>query len=122
MADVIKVKPSARVILQKNSGAVLVDQQFSPAAAAYTSHVAQAQSLLTNTTTSLALGGIATVRNLLLQADNKCVIKVNGQVTTGLDLVGTNSMYVAYSTSITAVSVVNESTTNTVTVNYVATN
>jgi hypothetical protein len=121
MADVIKVQPSARIKLTKNSGVVLYDQQFAPSASAYTSHVGQAVLIAANTSSTLSIGGISAVRNVLLQADNQCTVKVNGQ-TSGVLLVGTNSVYAAYSTSLTAIKVVNASTTNTVTVQYVVSN
>lgn len=122
MADVIQIKPQARVRLQKNTGDVLYDQEFAPAASTYTSHVVQAITLATNTSVTLDQGNIVAVRNLLVQADNAVTIKVNGQVTTGLPLVGTNSVYCLFSTSVTAFKVVNASTTNTATVNYVFSN
>lgn len=121
MSDVIQVKPSARIKLQRNTGVVLYDQQFAPAAATYTSHVAQAITLATNTSSTLSIGALAPVRNALLQADNACTVKVNAQAT-GVLLVGGSSVWVAYSTSLTAIKVVNDSNTNTVTVNYVVTN
>lgn len=121
MADVIQVKPQARVTIQKNTGVVLYDQQFAPAASTYTSHVGQAITVGTNTSVTLSIGNIAAVRNVLLQADNACTVKVNAQ-SSGVPLVGTNSVWVAYSTSLTAIKVVNASLTNRVTVNYLVTN
>jgi len=121
VADVIQLKPQARVQLKKNSGDTLYNQEFAPAAQTYTSHVGQAITVGTNTSVILSQGAIVNVVNLLLQADNACTIKVNAQAT-GTPLVGTNSVWVAYSTSLTAVKVLNSSTTNTVTVNYVLTN
>lgn len=122
MADVIQIKPQARVRLQKNNGDVLYDQEFAPAASTYTSHVVQAITLATNTSVTLDQGNIAAVRNLLVQCDNAATIYMNGQATTGLPLVGTNSVYCLYSTSVTSMKVLNASTTNTVTVNYIFSN
>ena len=121
MADVVQLKPSARVKLQKNTGAVLYDQIFAPAAANYTSHVGQAITLATNTSVTLSQGNIVNVRNAMLQADNACTVKVNAQAA-GVPLVGTNCVWVAFLTSLTAIKVVNASLVNTVTVNYVVTN
>lgn len=107
--------------MQKNTGKVLVDQQFAPAAADYTSHVAQATIAGTNTSTVLNLGTIVAARNFFLQADQPVTILVNTQ-TSGVSLVGTNSVWVAYSTSITSIKVKNTSTANAATINYIATN
>lgn len=122
MADVIQIKPSARIKLQKNTGQVFYDQQFAPSAASYTSHVGQAIALATNSSVTLDMGNIVTAANALLQFDNPCLVRVNGQVTTSLSMVGTNSVWAAYSTSLTAIKIVNQSTTNTVTINYLLTN
>jgi len=121
VADVVQVKPSARVKLQRNTGVVLYDQIFAPAADTYTSHVGQAITLATNSSATISQGNIAAVRNAMLQLDNAATIKVNGQ-TSGSPMVGTNSVWVAFSTSLTAIKVVNASLTNRVTVHYVLTN
>ena len=121
MADVIQVKPQARVRLQKNTGVVLYDQQFAPPAADYTSHVAQSIVIATNTSVILNQGNIVNVRNAMLQMDNACKLKFNA-ASTSTPMVGTNSVWVAYSTSLTAIKVKNASTQNTVTVQYIVTN
>lgn len=121
MADVIQVKPQARVRLQKNTGVVLYDQQFAPQAAEYTSHVTQSIVVGTNTSVVLGLGNIAAVRNAMLQMDNACLLKFNG-ASTSTPMVGTASVWAAYSTSITAIKVKNTSTQNEVTVLYIVTN
>jgi len=121
IADVVQVKPSARVKLQRNTGATLYDQIFAPAADTYTSHVGQAITLATNTSATLSQGNITAVRNAMLQMDNACTIKLNGQAS-GAPMVGTNSVWVAFNTSLTAIKVVNASLSNTVTVYYIVTN
>ncbi len=121
MADVIQVKPSARIQLKKNSGVVIYDQQFAPVAATYTSHLGQSVLVATNTSAALSVGGIATVRNMLVQSDQPVNIKINGQ-SGSVPLVGTNSVWAAYSTSVTAIKVFNNSTTNTATIQYIVTN
>jgi len=121
VADVIQVKPQARVQLKKNTGDVLYNQEFAPDPQTYTSHVGMAITVGTNTSVILSQGNIVDVVNLFVKANNACVLKVNAQAA-GTPLVGTNSVWVAYSTSLTETKVLNESTTNTVTVNYVLTN
>jgi len=121
MADIIQVTPSARVKLQKNSGATLYDQIFAPAADTYTSHVGEAITIATNTSQTLNKGNIAAFRNLLIQADAACKVKLNSQAT-GTPLVGSNSVFAAFSCSAVTVIVVNESTTATCTIHYVGTN
>lgn len=121
MADVIQVKPQARVRLQKNTGVLLYDLQFNPAAQEFTSHAAQALTVAPSTSVTLSQGTIASVRQAMLKFDHAARIKVNGQ-STGVPIVGTNGIWVAYSTSLTSIKVVNESATNTVTVEYVLTN
>jgi hypothetical protein len=121
MADVTQIKPQARIKLQKNTGVVLYDQQFAPSPATYTSHVAQAISVATNTTVTLSQGNITAVRNVLLQSDNAVTVKVNGNAT-GVPLVSTNAVYAAYSTSLTQVDVFNDSATNVANIQYVLSN
>ncbi len=121
VADIIQIQPQARVQLKKNTGDVLYNQEFAPAKQTYTSHVGMAITVATNTSVILSQGNIADVVNIMLKANNACTIKVNSQAT-GTPMVGTNSVWVAFSTSLTAVKVLNVSTTNTVTVNYVLTN
>jgi hypothetical protein len=121
IADVIQVKPSARIQLLKNTGSVLYNQHFAPAAVNHTSHVVQALTVATNTSVVLNQGNIVTVKNALIQADNAVTVLVNGQ-SSGAPLVGTNSVWAAFSAAITSLKASNASTTNTVTVNYTLSN
>ena len=107
--------------LQKNTGVLLYDLQFNPSAQEFTSHASQALTVAPSTSVSLSLGTISVVRQAMLKLDNSATIKVNAQAT-GVPVVGTNGVWVAYSTSLTAIKVLNESPTNTVTVEYVLTN
>ena len=121
MADVIQIKPQARVQLKKNTGDVLYNQEFAPDPQTYTSHVGMAITIATNTSVILSQGNIVDVVNAMIRASNACTVKVNAQAA-GTPLVGTNSVWVAFSTSLTAVKILNVSTTNTVVINYVLTN
>lgn len=121
MSDVITVQPSARIKLQKNDRVIIYDQVYSPDAASYTKHVGMAISLGPSASVTLSLGGITAVRNLLLQSNTKCTVKVNGQAS-GISLVGSNIVYAAYSCSLTQVVVTNNHTTNTASLQYVITN
>jgi hypothetical protein len=120
LADVIRVQPAARVRLSKNSGVLLYDQEFAPDPATYTKHVGQAISIAPSATATLSLGGIAAVRNFLLQSDTKCTVKVNGQAA-GAALVGSNMVYAIYSGSLTQIEVENNHTTNTASIQYIVT-
>ncbi len=118
MADVVQAQPQARMKLQKNSGVLLYQQEFAPDPSTYTQHVGQAISIGPAASATLSIGGITAVRNLLLQSDVKCTVKLNGSVT-GIPLVGTNMVFACYSGSITQIVVDNNSTTDTATVQYV---
>ena len=120
MADVIQVQPAARVRLQKNTGVLLYDQAFQPDPATYTKHVGQAITVGPAASVTLSIGGIAAVRNIMLQSDTKCTVKVNGQAS-GIALVGSSMVYVVYSGSITQVVVQNNHATNTASIQYVVT-
>jgi hypothetical protein len=120
MADVIQVQPSVRVKLVKNSGRVLYDQNFAPAAGDYTEHSAQSLEVAAAASVTLSLGGISVVRNALLQSDTKITIKVNGQAS-GLALVGTAIAWAAFSASITHIVVTNNSSTDTAAISYIVT-
>jgi len=108
------------VRLVKNTGSVLVDQQFAPDPATYSKHAGMAISIAPSASVTLSLGGIVAVRNILLQSDTKCTVKVNAQAS-GLALVGTNMVYSAYSASLTQVVVTNNHTTNTASIQYIVT-
>lgn len=120
MADVITVQPAARVKLQKNTGIVLYDQQFSPDPATYTKHVGQAISIPASSSVTLSLGGITAVRNFLLQSDTKCTVKLNAS-STGTPLVGSNMVFAVYSGSLTQIVVQNNHTTNAASVQFIVT-
>lgn len=119
MADVVQATVSARVKLERNNGVVLYNQSFNPAAETYTQHVGQTIQIGSGASATLSIGNISVVRNVLLQADGACTIKVNAQAS-GAALAGASVVYAAYACSLTAIKVVNSAGT-TLTVQYIVT-
>lgn len=120
MADVLKIEPSARFKLTRN-GVNLYSQHYAPAAATYTESTADRLILATNMTVmqELNMNGVSTAEYVLVETDN--TVKVAFNTTNANAQVTVGKSYMITGANITHVYFLNESTTNTATVNVVVT-
>lgn len=115
MSDVLKVQPTARLRLTKNTNDTLFDQPFRPADLDFTQFAGQAVTVGTATSRVLDLGSVSPIRHVVLQVDNACSLSLNAGNKFALTASG---CFFLANCSLTSIKVKNNSSTNTVTVNY----